>query len=75
MIRIHLSRLLGEKKWKQKKLAEMTGIRPTTIGEYYHEIIERVTLRHVEAICRALDCRIEELLEITDDKEPPPTTT
>jgi len=74
MVRIHLARLLGEKKWKQKKIAEMTGIRPTTIGEYYHEMIERVTLKHVEAICRALNCRPNDLFEIVDDEEPPPTT-
>ena len=31
MIRIHLSTRLGERKWTQADLAQMTGIRPNTI--------------------------------------------
>lgn len=37
MIRIHLSRLLGERRMKQKDLAILTGIRPATINEIYNE--------------------------------------
>lgn len=75
IVHIHLRRLLFEKNWSQKKLAEITVIRPSTIGEYYHEMIERVTLKHVAAICIALDCRIDELLEIVSDEDPPPKNT
>ena len=42
MIKIHLSRLLGEKRWTQKDLAEATGIRPSTINEWYHEFVIRI---------------------------------
>ena len=47
MIRIHLSALLGRKRWTQAKLARVTGIRPSTINEMYHEIAVRVTLEPV----------------------------
>ena len=71
-VRIHLRRLLFDKKMSQKKLADITGIRPSTIGDYCHEMIERVTLNHVAAICAALDCRLDELLEIVPDDEDSP---
>lgn len=42
MIKIYLSRKLGELRLTQADLARLTGIRPTTINEIYHEIAERV---------------------------------
>ena len=63
MVRIYLSKLLGERKLTQNDLAQMTGIRPTTIGEMYHEIIQRVNIDHVDKICEALDCTITDLME------------
>ncbi len=61
-IRILLSNKLGELRWTQADLARKTGIRPTTINEMYHEIIERVTLEHLDLICEALDCELSEIL-------------
>ena len=42
MIKIHLSRLLGEKRISQAELSRQTGIRPSTINDMYNEIAERV---------------------------------
>ncbi len=61
-IRILLSKKLGELRWTQADLARKTGIRPTTINEMYHEIIERVNLEHLDLICEALECDISEIL-------------
>ncbi|WP_278286448.1 helix-turn-helix domain-containing protein [Eubacterium limosum] len=63
VIKIHLSRLLGERKMNQAELARLTDIRPTTINEYYHELVERVNLEYLDRICEVLDCPIDELLE------------
>lgn len=68
MIKIHLSRLLGERKWTQSDLARKTGIRPNTINEWYHELIERISLDHLEKICEALECEAGELIEYVPDK-------
>lgn len=70
MIRIHLSTLLGKKRWTQAKLAQVTGIRPTTISEMYNEIAVRVTLEHFDLICEALDCTLEELITFEPNKVP-----
>lgn len=68
MIKIHLSRILGEKRWTQADLSRRTGIRPTTISEIYNEIIERINIDHLDLICEALDCEISDLLEYKPNK-------
>ena len=62
MIKIMLSRKLGELRWTQADLARKTGIRPSTINELYHEIAERVNLEHLDLICEVLDCDLDEIL-------------
>lgn len=62
MIRIRLSTKLGELRWTQADLARATGIRPSTINEYYHEIAERVNLEHLDLICEALNCELSEII-------------
>ena len=41
MIKILLSKKLGELRLTQADLARATGIRPNTINELYHELAER----------------------------------
>lgn len=50
MIRILLSTRLGERRWTQADLARATGIRPSTINDYYHEFAERVNLEHLPSV-------------------------
>lgn len=69
MVRILLSRLLGERRWTQADLARATGIRPATINEYYHELVDRVTLKHLELICQELGCDLDELITIEPDTD------
>ena len=63
MIRINLSRLLGERRMTQTELAQKTGIRAATINELYHDIAERVSLEHLDKICDVLNCELHELME------------
>ena len=62
MIRIYLSRLLGERRLTQKDLSKRTGIRVATINEYYNELAERVNLEHIDKICEVLGCELSELI-------------
>ena len=62
MIRILLSTRLGERRWTQADLARATGIRPSTINDLYHEIADRVNLEHLDLICEALGCELDELI-------------
>jgi len=70
MIRILLSTRLGERRWTQADLARMTGIRPSTINDLYHEIAERVNLEHLDLICEALDCDISDIITRVPNSEP-----
>ena len=68
MIRILLSTKLGELRWTQADLARATGIRPNTINELYHELVDRVNLEHLDRICEALDCKLDELIVRVPDE-------
>lgn len=70
MVRIHLSKLLGEKRMSQRKLSELTGIRPNTINEWYNEIAVSLRVEHIDRICEVLGCRVEELIEVVPNKIP-----
>lgn len=70
MIRILLSAKLGEVRWTQADLARATGIRPNTINELYHELVDRVNLDHLDLICEALNCELDELIVRVPDEQP-----
>ena len=62
MVKIHLSRILGEQRLSQKRLAEMAGIRPNTVNAIYHEQVRRIDFDVLDRICRALHCQPGDLL-------------
>lgn len=62
MIRILLSKKLGELRWTQADLARKTGIRPNTISDIYNEMSDRVSLEHLDKICAALNCDLSEII-------------
>lgn len=70
MVKIHLSKLLGERRMTQKRLSELTGIRPNTISDWYNEITVSMKIEHIDRICEVLDCSVDELIEIIPNKTP-----
>ncbi len=62
MIKIMLSRKMGELRITQAELAAKTGIRPNTINDLFHDVAERVNLEHLDRICEALDCDLSEIV-------------
>ena len=69
MIKIYLSRILGEKRITQAKLARQTGIRPSTISNIYNEMTERLNIEYLDRICEYLDCSITDLIEYIPNKQ------
>src|SRR5688500_10730976 len=63
MIRIHLSRLLGERRMKIAELSRHTGISQHALLKLYHEKAEMIRLDTLERICKALGCQISDLVE------------
>lgn len=68
MIRIYLSRLLGERRMTQADLARKTGIRAATINEIYNEFADRLNLEHLDKICEVLGCELSDLIQRVPDK-------
>ena len=67
MIRILLSRYLGERRWTQADLSRATGIRAATINEMYNEFSERISLDRLDRICEALGCDVCDILQYVPD--------
>lgn len=68
MVKCYLSRLLGEKRLKIADVARDTGVNRGTITRMYHETATRVDLEVIDALCRYLGCRIEQLFEYVDER-------
>lgn len=69
MIKVHLSRLLGERRMKISELAEATGLHRNGLSRLYNENTDGIKFQTLELICKALDCEITDLLEIIDDQQ------
>jgi putative transcriptional regulator len=68
MIKILLSRKLGELRWTQADLSRATGIRAATINALYNEVTDRVNLDHLSKICEALDCDLSDIMVYVPNK-------
>lgn len=64
MIVIRLRRILNDAGISQAELAKATGIRPSTICDLYNNNTTFFKLENLYKICKFLNCRIEELLEL-----------
>lgn len=68
MIRIKLSRILGDKRISQAELSRRTGIGVNTICHYYNEVTDRINLEHLDRICEALNCDVTDILVYEPNK-------
>jgi len=69
MLNIFLRKLLFDREMNQSDLQRKTGIRGATITAYYHGYISRMNKKDIEKMCVALNCKIEEFMEIIPDKK------
>jgi putative transcriptional regulator len=67
MVRVHLSRLMGEKRVKIADIERDTGLSRTTLSRLYHEKAGRLDFDTLEILCRYLDVQVGDLLEISDE--------
>ncbi len=68
-IRIHLGRLLGERKMKMAELSRQTGISKNALSDLYYEKVAAIRFETLEKICEVLGCTVGELLEYQPDKK------
>lgn len=70
MIKIHLSRLLGEHKQKIADVQRDTGLARNTISGLYQETTARIDLSTLDALCKHYGCTVGDLLEYVEDEVP-----
>ncbi len=68
-IRIHLGRLLGERKMKMSELSRATGISKNTLSDVYYEKVKAVRYDTLDKLCEALGCTVGELIEHLPDNK------
>lgn len=69
MVRIHLSRLMGEKRVKIADLERDTGLSRTTITRLFHEKASRMDFDTLEILCKYLNVGVGDLIEVLPDDE------
>jgi putative transcriptional regulator len=67
VIRIHLSRLMGEHKEKIADVQRETGLARNTLSGLYQETTTRLDLATLSALCAHYECSIADLLEYVPD--------
>ena len=63
MIKIHLSRLMGENKETLADVIRATGLARNTVAGLYHETTARIDLDTLNALCKHYECTVADLLE------------
>ena len=62
-LKFKLKVLLAEQNMTQKRLAELTGIRPPTISAICNGTIKELPVGVLEKICAALNCAVNDIVE------------
>lgn len=68
-IKCHLSRILGERRISQRKLAQESKLSTYTINKLYNEKWQKIEKETIVKLCRALDITPGELFEYVPDTE------
>ncbi|WP_028856110.1 helix-turn-helix domain-containing protein [Psychrilyobacter atlanticus] len=63
MIKNHLSKLMGEKRYSIVEVSRLTGMSPSTISNIYNEKIKRMDYDTIDKLCKLFDCKIQDLIE------------
>ena len=69
-VRLKLNRYLDERRISRYALAKMSGIKYQTIDHYYKNWVVRYDSATLGEIITALDCGIEDILEVVEEEEP-----
>lgn len=68
MIKFTVKVQLAIREMTQKQLAEVTGIRPTTISKICLGTIKEVPVSVLDKLCTALDCQPADLMQHIPDQ-------
>lgn len=69
MIKVHLSRIMGEKRINIAVLSRLTGLHRNGIAKLYNEETDGVKFDTLNRICEVLDCEIQDIIEFIKDEK------
>lgn len=73
MIKCNLAEIRMNHGLSQKKLSEICNIRHGTISEMESGKAKAYTIKNLNALCKALNCKISDLIEYSEDLDKPNT--
>ncbi|MEH7237300.1 helix-turn-helix domain-containing protein [Bacillus sp. JJ1562] len=68
MIKVHLSRIMGEKRYNIADVSKLTGLHRNGITKLYNEQTDGIKFDTLEKLCDALECKISDILEIVKEE-------
>lgn len=70
MIKNHLSKLMGEKRYTIVEVAKLTGMSTSTVSNLYNEKVKRLDFDTLEKLCQLFNCKVQDLIEYIPDEKP-----
>ncbi len=68
MIVVNLDVMMARRKMSLNELSERVGITLANLSILKNNKAKAIRFSTLDAICRALDCRVEDILEFRDEK-------
>lgn len=68
MIKLHLSRIMGERKKKISDLAKDTGLHRNGLTRLYNDDTDGIKFDTLDKLCKALDCKVSDIIEYIQDE-------
>ena len=67
MIKINLDVMMAKRKMSLSELAGKVGITLANLSILKNNKAKAISFATLDAICRALDCKVEDIIEFVDD--------
>jgi hypothetical protein len=68
MLKNHLSKLMGEKRYSIVEVSRRTGLTTSTISNLYNDKVKRLDFDTLEKLCKLFNCQPNDLFEYIPDE-------
>ncbi|MDB2071404.1 helix-turn-helix transcriptional regulator [Clostridium paraputrificum] len=63
MIKFKLKKLMDDNNIGQRELSRITGIRQSTIGDYYNNTFKHISKENLDKLCKYFNCQVDDIIE------------
>ena len=68
MLKNHLSKLMGEKRYSIVEVSRRTGLTTSTISNLYNDKVKKLDFDTLEKLCKLFNCQPNDLFEYIPDE-------